>query len=126
MTFTVRDGAAISEARRRAERFLTRLHRSHGIAVPPHAVEITQLVVSELVTNARKYAPGPVLVHLKVAEGTVQVTVRDTAPGLPKSLPADPGRVGRHGLEIVKALVQRFEIHPDATGKRITGHIAYP
>ncbi|MFF7335580.1 ATP-binding protein [Streptomyces sp. NPDC008150] len=124
VTFTLRDNAAISEARHRAAGFLARLHETHGITVPSPAVEITLLVVSELVTNARKYAPGLVLLHLRVVDRTVQVTVWDTAPDMPQVSAADPRRIGRHGLEIVKALVQRFEIRPEGMGKRITGHIA--
>jgi anti-sigma regulatory factor (Ser/Thr protein kinase) len=51
------DGHVIAEARHRAVDFLTRVQVEHGLPVSAHAMDLTQLVVSELVTNARKYAP---------------------------------------------------------------------
>ncbi|MFI5681274.1 hypothetical protein [Streptomyces cellulosae] len=35
-------------------------------------MDLNQLVVSELVTNARKYAPGPVLMELRIAGSLVE------------------------------------------------------
>jgi anti-sigma regulatory factor (Ser/Thr protein kinase) len=85
---------------------------------------MTQLVVSELVTNARKYAPGPALLELRVAGARVEVTVWDSDPSLPVARAAEPGRVGQHGLEIVMAVAQSFEAHREPVGKRITAGIA--
>lgn len=82
-------------------------------------VEVVQLVVSELLTNACKYAPGPSLVDLELAEDRVEVTVWDSAPVLPVPGPADPTRVGRHGLEIVMAVCESFEVHREPVGKRM-------
>jgi two-component sensor histidine kinase len=42
---------------------------------------MVQLVVSELVTNARKYAPGPCLLDLEIVESAVQISVRPTRNG---------------------------------------------
>lgn len=39
--------------------FLTRVQAEYGLPVSARAMDLTQLVVSEPVTNARKYAPGP-------------------------------------------------------------------
>lgn len=84
----------------------------------------TQLVVSELVTNARKYAPGPcLLLTLEVEEGAVQVSVWDSSTTLPSVLAADPERIGQHGLEIVMAVCQSFEIHREPVGKRVVATI---
>lgn len=55
------DGTCIAQARHFAADFLTRFQAEHGIAVTVRTRGLTQLVVSELVTNALKYAPGPVL-----------------------------------------------------------------
>jgi two-component sensor histidine kinase len=82
------------------------------------------LVVSELVTNARKYAPGPCLLTLEVAEGAVEVTVWDSEPSLPVVQAADPRRVGQHGLEIVVAVCRSFQMHREPVGKRITAAVA--
>jgi hypothetical protein len=52
--------------------------------------------VSELVTNARKYAPGLVLAELRIIGAWVEVVVWGGGPTVPTA--HDPDRVGRHGL----------------------------
>jgi anti-sigma regulatory factor (Ser/Thr protein kinase) len=118
------EGGGIAQARHRAVEFLTALQREHGLPVSQRALDVTQLIVSELVTNARKYAPGPALLDLRIADGLVEVAVWDTDPVLPLARAADTGRVGQHGLEIVLALAQRFEARREPVGKRITAAIA--
>ncbi|MET9892876.1 ATP-binding protein [Streptomyces sp. NPDC006465] len=76
----------------------------HGIPVVTATVEIVQLIVSEPVTNARKYAPGPALLHLRVTSAVVRVELWDSNPAVPAAQALDPERVGQHGLEIVRAL----------------------
>jgi anti-sigma regulatory factor (Ser/Thr protein kinase) len=118
------DGSCIAEARRLAAEFLARLRTVHGVPVSARTVELTRLVVSELVTNSRKYASGPVLLEVRVADGAVEVEVWDSDPVLPVARAAGPGRVGQHGLEIVMAVVQGFEARREPVGKRITARIA--
>ncbi|MEV5803426.1 ATP-binding protein [Streptomyces collinus] len=120
----VGDGADIGKARHLAAAFLTRIQAEHGLPVSQRAMDLTQLVVSELVTNARKYAPGPVLLDLKITDGTVEIVVRDSDPVLPIARAADAGRVGQHGLEIVMAVAQGFEARREPVGKRITARLA--
>ncbi|MER8220818.1 ATP-binding protein [Streptomyces sp. NPDC094143] len=117
-------GHVIAEARHRAAGFLTRVQVEHGIPVSTRAMDLAQLVVSELVTNARKYAPGPVLMELRIAGDVVEVVVWDSDPVLPVARAADAGRVGQHGLEIVMAVSQGFEVQREPVGKRITARIA--
>ncbi|GAA5708243.1 ATP-binding protein [Streptomyces avermitilis] len=116
--------SCIAEARRIAGEYLGRVQAVHGLAVSRRAVEVTQLVVSELVTNAMKYAPGAILLQLRIADDTVDVTVWDTEPALPAARAADTGRVGQHGLEIVLAVAQGFTVQQEPVGKRITARIA--
>ncbi|MGW5613004.1 ATP-binding protein [Streptomyces sp. NPDC003877] len=118
------DGHIIAEARHRAADFLARVQAEHGIPVSARALDLTRLVVSELVTNARKYAPGPVLLELRVSGDGVEVIVWDSDPVLPVARAADAGRVGQHGLEIVMAVAQGFEVQREPVGKRITVRIA--
>ncbi|MET9565880.1 ATP-binding protein [Streptomyces tauricus] len=118
------DGSVIADARQRAARFLTRVQSEHGLPVSARAIDLTRLVVSELVTNARKYAPGPVLMELRIAGDTVEVAMWDSDPVLPVARAADAGRVGQHGLEIVMAVAQGFEVQQEPVGKRITVRIA--
>ncbi|MEU9369222.1 ATP-binding protein [Streptomyces avermitilis] len=117
-------GAGIAEARHLAAGFLTRVQAEHGLPVSARAMDLTQLVVSELVTNARKYAPGPVVMELRIAGATVEVIVWDSDPVLPVPRAADADRVGQHGLEIVLAVAQHFEVQRESLGKRITARIA--
>ncbi|MFI8194809.1 ATP-binding protein [Streptomyces sp. NPDC085946] len=118
------DGTDIAHARHLAAQFLTRVQAEQGLPVSQRALDVTQLVVSELVTNARKYAPGPVLLDLRIAGGLVEVAVWDSDPVLPIARGADAGRVGQHGLEIVTAVAQGFEVQREPVGKRITARIA--
>ncbi|MEU1710915.1 ATP-binding protein [Streptomyces sp. NPDC005706] len=114
----------IAQARHLAADFLTRVQADHGLHVSQRAMDLTQLVVSELVTNAIKYAPGPVLLDVRIVGDTVEVVVWDSDPVLPIARAADAGRVGQHGLEIVMAVCQGFEAQREPVGKRITARIA--
>ncbi|MFJ2304141.1 ATP-binding protein [Streptomyces sp. NPDC087787] len=118
------DGACIAEARHLAAAFLSRARAGHGLTVSDRAMDLTQLVVSELVTNARKYASGPILMDLRIAGDAVDIAVWDSDPVLPVARAADPGRVGQHGLEIVMAVVERFEVRREPVGKRVVVRIA--
>ncbi|MFF4117295.1 ATP-binding protein [Streptomyces sp. NPDC001714] len=120
------DGAdgCIASARGRTLDFLTRAQSVHGLPVTSRTMDLAQLVVSELVTNALKYAPGPVLLHLRVVDGMVEAEVWDTDPTLPLARAADTGRVGQHGLEIVLAVVQGFEARREPVGKCVTARLA--
>ncbi|MDF3299148.1 ATP-binding protein [Streptomyces tropicalis] len=118
------DGACIAEARHLAAEFLSGARAGHGLRVSSRAEEVTQLVVSELVTNARKYAPGPVLLELRITEDTVEVVVEDSDPVLPVPGRADPERVGSHGLEIVRAVSQDFVVRRERAGKRVSARVA--
>lgn len=113
----------IGVARDMARSFLTYVQAVHGLLVSARAMGLVQLVVSELVTNARKYAPGPCLMTLETGGGAVEVSVWDNNPTPPTILPPDPMRIGQHGLEIVMAVGQSFAVHREPVGKRITTSI---
>jgi anti-sigma regulatory factor (Ser/Thr protein kinase) len=119
-TYDGRPGT-VGAARRFAADFLARAQSEHGVAVTAAVLEDTRLVISELVTNAAKYAPGPCLLDLdlELDRGILRVTLWDTQPALPVPSETDPSRIGRHGLEIVLALCRRFEVERQAGGKRI-------
>ncbi|MET8413114.1 ATP-binding protein [Streptomyces sp. NPDC005195] len=118
------DGSRIAQARHLVSAFLTAARNDHGIPVVTATVEIVQLIVSELVTNARKYAPGPALLRLRVTGAVVRVALWDSNPVVPAAKPHDPERVGQHGLEIVRALAQTVTVEQTPLGKRITADIA--
>ncbi|MGW7079976.1 ATP-binding protein [Streptomyces sp. NPDC054866] len=113
----------IAAARSLARTFLTDVQTVHGLPVSGRAMGMVQLVVSELVTNVIRYAPGPCLLTLEVQGGAVEVTVWDSSTALPAVLAPDAGRIGQHGLEIVMAVCQSFQVHREPVGKRITAAI---
>ncbi|GAA2903850.1 ATP-binding protein [Streptomyces mexicanus] len=118
------ESEGIAAARGLARSLLSDAQRTHGLSVSGRAMGAVQLVVSELVTNARKYAPGPCLLTLEIINEVVEVTVWDSEPRLPVAQEADPARVGQHGLEIVMALCRSFEMHREPVGKRIKAAVA--
>ncbi|MFJ9344638.1 ATP-binding protein [Streptomyces sp. NPDC101733] len=114
----------IGDARRLAASFLADLQTVHGLMVSEEAAGQVQLVVSELASNARKYAPGPYLLALEARDGAVEVSVWDSESALPVIAQPDPRRIGRHGLEVVTALCRSFEMHREPVGKRVKAAVA--
>ncbi|MEU6988853.1 ATP-binding protein [Streptomyces sp. NPDC046324] len=118
------EGGCIADARHHAAAFLDKARAEHDLPVSERARDLTSLVVSELVTNACKYAPGPVLMELRVSMSSMDIVVWDSDPIIPAARSADPVRVGQHGMEIVKAVTEELLIKQEPVGKRITACIA--
>ncbi|MFE5896921.1 ATP-binding protein [Streptomyces sp. NPDC056488] len=118
------DARCIADARHHATAFLETARAAHHLMVSDRARDMTVLVVSELVTNVLKYAPGPVLMELRATAEVVDVVVWDSDPTLPTPRAADPGRVGQHGMEIVRAVTEELFVEQEPVGKRITARIA--
>ncbi|WP_435191215.1 ATP-binding protein [Streptomyces sp. bgisy126] len=116
-------GSRIAAARRHAVAFMERMRTEYGLPVSRRVRESTVLVVSELVTNAHKYALGPVLMQLRVGSGGVDVVVWDSDPAVPVLRAADPGRAGQHGLEIVRKVAEKLSVEREPVGKRITARL---
>ncbi|WP_039946509.1 ATP-binding protein [Streptomyces sp. NRRL S-118] len=118
------DDGCIANARHHAAAFLDQAGDEHHLPVSARVKDLTRLVVSELVTNARKYAPGPVLMDLRITARAVEVVVWDSDPAVPVARAADAGRIGQHGLEIVKAVTEDLFVEQEPVGKRITARIS--
>ena len=90
------------EAPYRAREAVSGFLREHGIAeMLPEA----RLLVSELVSNAVRYAPGEIGLHARLTGTTLRVEVRESGVALPHS------RGGRGlGLQIVDGLATRWGI----------------
>jgi anti-sigma regulatory factor (Ser/Thr protein kinase) len=114
----------IASARELARAFLAEARDFHGRVVSDRALGVVELVVTELVTNARKYAPGPCLLSLTLDGGDVVIEAWDSGTALPAVLAPDPLRIGQHGLEIVMAVCRSFSVHREPVGKRISAAIA--
>jgi anti-sigma regulatory factor (Ser/Thr protein kinase) len=78
--------------------------------------ETTQLLVSELVTNALRYASGQITVRL-VFERTLVCEVLDDSAALPRLRHAGSEDETGRGLHVVSQLAQRWGTRRTASGK---------
>jgi anti-sigma regulatory factor (Ser/Thr protein kinase) len=112
------------EARRDVRAVLT--HAPHGgdrPAVPASRVMDAELVVSELITNVLRHAPGPCALTLRLTGTELSISLHDTLPDAPVVRPPDCRRVGGHGLHLVHAVSDRVVVTPRGRGKEITAHL---
>jgi anti-sigma regulatory factor (Ser/Thr protein kinase) len=79
------------------------------------------LVVSELVTNAVRYAEPPVAleVGLETETHTLTVAVADGAPGRPTAREADAEAETGRGLLLIDLLASERGVRPDPPGKTV-------
>ncbi|NYI08037.1 ATP-binding SpoIIE family protein phosphatase [Allostreptomyces psammosilenae] len=70
--------------------------------------DATQLAVSELVTNAARYARGPVTLYLHRGEGMLRCEVGDDDPRLPRRRFADADEEHGRGLALVSLVASRW------------------
>ncbi|MET7683398.1 ATP-binding protein [Streptomyces sp. NPDC005423] len=87
-----------------------------------------QIVVSELVTNALRHAPGPGSLALEVTPDAalLRITVRDASPRPPELREPDARRVGGHGMQLVSRLCDQLHTIALATGKQIVASLRLP
>jgi two-component sensor histidine kinase len=88
-------------------------------------VEATQLLASELVTNAIRYAEGPVTLRL-IKERTLVCEVIDNSSALPRLRHAARDDESGRGLQIVSRLSSRWGARRTATGKAVWCEQAFP
>jgi serine phosphatase RsbU (regulator of sigma subunit) len=79
-------------------------------------VPLTQLLASELVTNAIRYAEGAVTLRL-ICEDTLVCEVADSSPALPRLWDAAGDDERGRGLQIVSRLSHRWGSRRTPTGK---------
>ncbi|MFE8955181.1 ATP-binding protein [Streptomyces althioticus] len=109
----------IAEARHFAAQFLDQLRTEWCATIDAKAEGAVLLVVSELVTNADRHSTGPYILELEGTDTTLTVAVYDSNGTLPRVFPRDPQRIGRHGLEIVRALAREVGVERVPVGKRV-------
>ncbi|MFJ7336896.1 ATP-binding protein [Streptomyces sp. NPDC101110] len=118
------EGAACAvEARRALRAFLSRVPSSGRRSVPAPLAIDAELVVSELVTNAIRHAPGPCGMILQLSEDGLAITVWDTSAEPPLVRQRDGRRFGGHGMHVVHTVSEEVVVSPFGDGKRITAHL---
>jgi signal transduction histidine kinase len=89
--------------------------------------ESAELVVSELVTNAVRYAGGEVTVTLRRNDDHVVISVRDDSPRRPQLMHVGDDATSGRGLSIVDAISLKWDVclHGDAgeIGKTVWAEI---
>ena len=80
-------------------------------------IPVTELLVSELVTNAIKYAKGEILMRLILESGSLACEVHDSSPALPRVLQVDRDAENGRGLHVVSQLATRWGARRTHTGK---------
>ncbi|MEU9146686.1 ATP-binding protein [Streptomyces sp. NPDC048349] len=115
------DGApgCIAEAREAAVAFL----RHHAQPADRTFHDDVLLVVSELVTNAVRHAPGPFTLELGPVPGGIEITVRDTSSRLPH--PRTPDLTGGRGWNIIRTLARRVRVVPCPGGKAVHAELGW-
>jgi anti-sigma regulatory factor (Ser/Thr protein kinase) len=77
------------------------------------------LVVSELVTNAIRYAQPPVEIEIETTDDEVTVAVADGSPGRPLVKDADDEAEGGRGLTLIDRLAAETGVRPQPPGKTV-------
>ncbi|MFB7864599.1 ATP-binding protein [Streptomyces sp. NPDC056069] len=118
------DEGAIAAARAFTSDFLTAVPAVRYGPVTADRVDLAKLVVSELVTNARRHAPGPCRLLLELRRDALEISVFDGAAAAPVPRGHDPRRIGQHGVEIVVAVCESVTVEPHAAGKRVLARLS--
>ncbi|MFJ4776627.1 ATP-binding protein [Streptomyces sp. NPDC088762] len=108
----------IAEARKAAVAFL----RHHALPARHTFHDDVLLVVSELVTNAVRHAPGPLVLGLGLVPDGIGITVRDTNSSPPRA--RTPDQTGGRGWPIVQSLARRVRVVPHSDGKTVHAELA--
>lgn len=101
-------------------------------AIGADTIALAELVVSELVTNVYRYAPGPALIDVDYRDSRISVAVSDTWLNLgePTATPVElhplhPSECG-YGLLLVTALAASVIEVPLPGGKMIAAILPVP
>jgi len=80
-------------------------------------IDSSELLVSELVTNAIRYANGEVLLRLILEPDSLVCEVHDSSPALPRVLQVDKDAENGRGLHVVSQVASRWGARRTAGGK---------
>jgi anti-sigma regulatory factor (Ser/Thr protein kinase) len=107
---------SIGTAREYARRFM--LEADPVIA--PAVGEDALLAVSEMVTNAVRYAPGACVLEIWLYEQQIRLSVTDTSQAVPRSRTAQFDGSGGFGLHLLRKLAGEVETMQRADGKTVS------
>ena len=85
----------------------------------PRAVDVVELLVSELASNAVTHAATPFTVSVHRDEQQTRVEVSDTGIGQPCVRPPDALASNGRGLQLLAALADSWGVEPSETGKTV-------
>jgi DNA-binding NarL/FixJ family response regulator len=83
------------------------------------AIEVIELLTSELVTNAVRHANSAARVAVEVVGSKVKVSVTDDGPGRPTPASPSPDAESGRGLELVDGLADRWGVIDLEVGKTV-------
>jgi anti-sigma regulatory factor (Ser/Thr protein kinase) len=107
-----------------ARGFAVECYQQEG--VDPETVEVAQLVVSELVTNAVQHGCSTVKVHLWVDDHAVGGNITDEGAGQPTLLQPPLTSTGGRGLGIVAATTSAWGVRAHGEGKTVWFELPRP
>jgi anti-sigma regulatory factor (Ser/Thr protein kinase) len=82
------------------------------------------LLLSELVTNAVRYARAPIEARVRLDGTHIVLDVADGATELPVMRPLQPGAATGRGLHLVEMLAEQWGVRPTGGGKAVWCAIA--
>ncbi|MEV0178108.1 ATP-binding protein [Streptomyces sp. NPDC050625] len=89
-----------------------------GLAERDEVVDVAELLVSELATNALRHAASPFRLTLLASHGVLRCEVADTDHRAPEVLDAGITESGR-GMTLVHALARRWGCHREGPGETV-------
>jgi anti-sigma regulatory factor (Ser/Thr protein kinase) len=99
-------GGCVSAARGCARAYLDQC----APPLPPTAAQDALVLVSELVTNAVRHAPGPCCLYLVETDAELTIAVSDTSVALPRPRAPDLERGGGFGWHLLRRLSRRVDV----------------
>lgn len=99
-----------------ARRFVRRALQTNGVTEP---IDLTELLTSELVTNAVLYSQGPIELSVSTGDGEVLVAVADCSPALPRPRPLDVRSTSGRGLQLVEQLADDWGVETNGSRKQV-------
>ncbi|WP_130509992.1 ATP-binding protein [Krasilnikovia cinnamomea] len=99
-----------------ARRVVTAVLTSWGFR-EEHWLEATQVVVSELVTNAVRHGGGAVAVSIETHQEQVTLAVADGSSVVPRR--RDPDEAGGRGVAVIEALSSAWGVRDHQGGKQV-------